>query len=166
MIEGNQIFIRPIQLTDAAEMLDWENNPELWKVTETPGPFLLSDIENFIKTSNDLFQHGQMRWIICEKTTLRKIGALDLFDYSAFEKTAGIGILIANPSDRKKGAAHEAISILIPKLRNTFRIEKLHCMIHADNKASIRLFEKNGFLKTNETSFKEKPAFYFERFTI
>jgi len=166
MIEGNQIFLRPIHLADAAIILEWENNPDLWKVSETPGPFVLSEIENFINTSNDLFAHGQMRWIICDKQSNRKIGALDLFDYSAFEKSSGIGILIADISDRGKGIANEAISALIPHLRNTFKIEKIHCMIHTDNAASIRLFEKNGFKKTSETSFKEKSAYFFERFTV
>lgn len=166
MIEGDQIILRPIHLADAATVLEWENNPELWKVTETPGPFVLSEIENFINTSNDLFAHGQMRWVICDKISHRKIGALDLFDYSAFEKTSGIGILIADRSDRRKGFANEAISLLIPHLRTTFRIEKIHCMIHSDNEASIRLFEKNGFIKTNKTSFKEKSAYYFERSTV
>jgi diamine N-acetyltransferase len=165
MIQGNQIYLRPIHLEDAPVVLEWENNPELWKVTEAPGPFVLSEIENFIKNSNDLFEHGQMRWIICDKMTQRTIGALDLFDYSAYQKTTGIGILIAHPLDRKKGAANEALSLLIPVLRNTFRVEKIHCMIHTDNIASIRLFEKNGFVRTNETSFKEKSAFHFERFT-
>jgi hypothetical protein len=44
---------------------------------------------------------------------MRTIGSIDLFDFDHFHGRAGVGILIADPADRKKGYASAALACLV-----------------------------------------------------
>jgi len=158
MISGTSIFLRPAVREDAKVILEWENNPEFWPVTETPGPFEINDIRNFIKNSSDLFGSGQLRMLICLKKDGSPIGALDLFDFNAKEAKAGIGILIGNACHRNKGIATEAINTLLGAMYTNLRLKKLECLIFPDNLPSIKLFEKCAFKASGVVHYKNKKA--------
>jgi len=74
------------------------------------------------------------------------IGAIDLFDFDPVHLRAGVGILIQEEF-RKKGYASEALSLLIRYSFSILGLHQLYTNITPNNKASIRLFEKNGFIK-------------------
>lgn len=160
MIKGQRIYLRPVAMRDVDIVLRWENNPEFWEVSSTPGPFTRSEIAEFIRSSVNVFQQNQMRWMICLNDD-SPIGALDLFDFDQKEKSAGIGILIANGDDRKKGYANEALNEFIKFANNTLRFKKLHCIIYLDNEDSIKLFERNRFKTTGLSYFKEKKVYRY-----
>src|SRR5688572_1960712 len=80
MIRGQSVYLRPALPEDALTILEWENNPVFWHVTETPGPFTLQEILRFINDNSDLFVSGQIRLLICTINDNRKVGMLDLFD--------------------------------------------------------------------------------------
>lgn len=162
MIPGKNIYLRPVSIKDVNYILDWENDPELWEVTSTPGPFNKSEILDFIKSSSNVFEQNQMRWMICLNELDTPIGALDLFEYSAIKKSAGIGILIGNKSMRGKGLAHESLASFISYTFTTLPIDKLYCMVHLDNIPSLRIFEKNNFTKTGVRYFRNKKAVQME----
>jgi diamine N-acetyltransferase len=162
MIPGKNIYLRPVSIKDVNFILDWENDPELWEVTSTPGPFNKSEILDFIKSSSNVFEQNQMRWMICLNELDTPIGALDLFEYSAIKKSAGIGILIGNKSMRGKGLAHQSLASFISYTFTTLPIDKLYCMVHLDNIPSLRIFEKNNFTKTGVRYFRNKKAVQME----
>lgn len=162
MIPGKNIYLRPVSVKDVNFILEWENDPELWEVTSTPGPFTKSEILDFINSSTNIFEQNQMRWMICLKELDTPIGALDLFEYSSVKKSAGIGILIGNKAMRGKGLAGESLSSFIKYSFSTLPINKLHCMVHMDNIPSIKIFEKNKFIKTGIRYFRNKKAVQME----
>ncbi|MCC6600428.1 MAG: GNAT family N-acetyltransferase [Crocinitomicaceae bacterium] len=158
MISGRFIYLRPVTQEDAEQILEWENDPEFWPITETPGPFVIQDIRRFIERSSDLFGYGQIRLVICTKREDHKIGMLDLFNLNTTRQSAGVGILVAENSYRNKGIATEAISILINSMYQFFYLKSLECLVFHDNTASIHLFEKCGFTIVESTVFKNKKA--------
>jgi diamine N-acetyltransferase len=162
MIPGKHIYLRPVSLKDVNYILEWENDPELWDVTSTPGPFTKSEIIDFINSSTNVFEQRQMRWIICLKELDTPIGALDLFEYSAIKKSAGIGILIGDKSKRGKGFAGDSLNSFIDYTFSTLPIDKLYCMVHMDNLPSLKIFEKNNFTKTGIRYFRNKKAVQME----
>ena len=85
-----------------------------------------------------------MRLIICD-TTNKPVGCIDLFDFDPNHLRAGIGILISEKSDRKKGYASEALEILIEYCFLSLNLHQLYCNIGIDNEASVMLFQKHGF---------------------
>lgn len=163
MIVGETIYLRPVLARDLRVILEWENNPEFWPVTGVPGPFTEQDIHEFIQNSKNVFEDNQMRWMICSKRDDQPIGALDLFEYDAATKSVGIGILIAEIHNRKRGFAHQAIEIFATFAAESLGLKRLNCLIHVDNLPSIRLFEKSGFTAHGAQFFKNKRAIKFTR---
>jgi diamine N-acetyltransferase len=163
MIVGETIYLRPVLSSDLRIILEWENNPEFWPVTGVPGPFTEEDIHQFIQQSKNVFEDNQMRWMICSKRDDQPIGALDLFEYDANNKSVGIGILIADHRNRKRGFAHQAIEIFAKFASESLGLKTLHCLIHVDNLPSIQLFEKAGFSPRGAQFFKNKRALKFTR---
>jgi diamine N-acetyltransferase len=162
MIVAEDIYLRPVSMRDFHIIHEWENNPEFWPVTGTPGPFSEEDIEEFIRTSGNLFSHHQMRWIICSKRDDQPIGALDVFEYNAIDRTAGMGILIAEKRNRKRGFAHQAISVFCKFAFETLHLNSLHCIVYLDNTSSIKLFEKNKFQAKGISYFKNKKTIRYQ----
>lgn len=138
-------------------ILDWENNPDFWEVTENEGPFSLDDIKYFIENSNSLEDSGQLRYMISTHSG-RIIGAIDLFDFDPLSRSAGIGILIAKPEDRSKGFASDALLTLIRHSRSGHLLKQLHCIIYPSNIASIKLFSRCGFKHSGISTFKDKEV--------
>jgi diamine N-acetyltransferase len=163
LIASHKIILRPVEKADSSQILLWENDPELWSVTENEGPFTLQQIESFIEDNCDFEANGQTRWMIMDLSE-RTIGCIDLFDYDLISASTGIGILIASPKDRKNGFAFDALMTIMEYLGKRNKLKRIQCLIHDDNENSIRLFEKIGFKKSGPSFIKGKKAhqyFYF-----
>lgn len=142
-IGNNSISLRSINVNDTDIILHWENDKENWKVSNTTEAFTRENIYEFIaKSSNNINVEFQLRLMI-EKDGIT-IGAIDLFDFDAQHKRAGIGILI-DKDYRNNGYASKAINIAIDYCKNVLFIHQLYCNIHTDNTISIKLFESLGF---------------------
>jgi diamine N-acetyltransferase len=76
---------------------------------------------------------------------VRTIGTIDLFDFDPYHLRAGVGILIGDKSERRKGYAFEALRNFIQYSFNILQLHQLFCNITPDNKESLNLFKKCGF---------------------
>jgi diamine N-acetyltransferase len=79
----------------------------------------------------------------CE--TENTVGSIDLFDFDPIHQRAGLGILIASPSDRRQGYACKALLQMIEYCRKVLFLHQIYCNIATRNTASIQLFQKAGF---------------------
>jgi diamine N-acetyltransferase len=77
----------------------------------------------------------------------KPIGTIDLFDFDPFHKRAGLGILIANEKQRRKGYASMALKCLINYCFTTLQLHQLYCNILENNNESMDLFTKLGFTR-------------------
>ena len=75
------------------------------------------------------------------------VGSIDIFDFDPQHCRFGIGILIYEESDRRKGYAKEAIEAIVEYGHNTLNLKQIWATIAVDNIASIALFESCGFSK-------------------
>jgi diamine N-acetyltransferase len=159
-IRGSKTTLRPVHMDDLNIIYNWENNPEFWGISEHSGTLTKNEIQEFIEISQDLEKDGQMRWMI-QDLDGTVIGALDIFDFERLARSAGIGILIGESEDRRKGLAHDALNAFLEFQRSNGEIRQLICLIHKSNEASIALFVKNGFVKKGTKYFKGKEAVTF-----
>ena len=162
MINGSHIFLRELQLTDVDVVFKWENDPENWKVSGTTKPFTKVEIETFVNAKHDLALNEQIRYVICLQNSNIPIGTIDLFEFDGYKKTVGIGILIAENTQRRKGIATEALNLIVGYYRNELSLVNLFCNIQKDNTTSIRLFEKCGFQFIEERILFENKVNYYE----
>lgn len=148
MLIGQKIYLRTIEPCDAALLLQWENNPKNWAVSNTLVPFSEHLILQYVNSAQDIFETKQLRFIICLKENDKPIGTIDLFEYDPLNRKAGVGVLIDDISERNNGYADEAVKLMIKYGFNRLNLHQLFCHIFESNEHSVKLFEKNGFEKT------------------
>ena len=143
-----KINLRALEPEDLELLYNWENNDSYWVVSNTFTPFSKFTLKRYLENSHkNIYETGQLRLmidIIAEKKT---IGTIDIFDFDPFHKRAGIGILIADEPQRRKGYASMALKCLIEYCFNTLLLHQLYCNILANNCESIDLFKKLGFIQ-------------------
>ena len=144
-LKGQHIQLRAIEPSDIDVLYQWENDAETWMVSNTQSPFSRFVLEQYITSSHqDIYSVKQLRLIICNEEN-KAIGSIDLFDFDPNHLRAGVGILIAEKADRKKGYASEALSLLMDYCFSVLNLHQLYCNITIDNEPSILLFQKHGF---------------------
>lgn len=143
-----KIMLRAIEPSDIDLIYLWENDCEIWEVSNTLVPFSRYTLEQYILSaaSSDIYSAKQLRLMIDlqENDTLKTIGTIDLFDFDPHNSRAGIGILI-DEKERGKGYAGQALEKLIDYAFNTLQIHQLYCNINQKNKRSLDLFQNAGF---------------------
>ncbi len=144
-LKGQHIQLRAIEPSDIDVLYQWENDTETWMVSNTQSPFSRFVLEQYITSSHqDIYSVKQLRLIICNEEN-KAIGSIDLFDFDPNHLRAGVGILIAEKADRKKGYASESLSLLMDYCFSVLNLHQLYCNITIDNEPSILLFQKHGF---------------------
>lgn len=168
-ILGNKtISLRAPEPEDLDLLYIWENESSIWHLSGTLTPFSRYVLKLYLeKAGDDIFQAKQLRLIIQLNSNHRPVGAVDLFDFDAHHMRAGVGILIADPSDRRHGYAREALETLTSYCFRVLNLHQIYCNIAAGNQASIRLFEEAGFIECgrkkdwlyNENRFEDELMF-------
>lgn len=143
-----KVALRPVEPDDIDLLYQWENNMEIWNVSNTRTPFSRFIIAEYLKESaKDIYETKQLRLII-ETLEGEPIGAVDLFDFDPYHMRAGIGILIHNAENRHHGYASDALHVIFGYAIEILGLKQLYANIAANNIVSIHLFEKTGFEKT------------------
>lgn len=144
--------LRAVELDDVDLLYEWENDIELWQVSNTMRPFSKYALENYVLNSQNesLYSAKQMRLMIDVErdNAIFTLGCIDIYDYEAKDSKAGIGIFICE-SERGKGYAKKAIEMIESLMKNIYNIHQLYAFITEDNQKSIKLFEKSGYIFTS-----------------
>lgn len=143
MIKGEKIVLRACEPEDLDLLYEWENDTTMWNVTNTYIPFTRATLRKYLDSIQDIYSDKQLRLIILQDS--KPVGMLDLFDYEPHHGRAGIGILIADSSDRGKGLATDALTALQRYSKEVLAMRILFCNVLESNRASRQLFEKCGF---------------------
>lgn len=144
-LEFGKIRFRALEPEDIDLLFEWENDAEIWEISNTFEPFSKYILAKYIKDSQrDIYESKQIRMII-ETIDGKAVGAIDLFDFDPFHFRAGVGILIRDEKDRKLGYASDSLKLLCSYATNYLRLHQLYANISEDNLASIHLFKSNGF---------------------
>jgi len=148
ILENNTISLRAPEPEDLDLLYIWENEPATWQVSGTLVPFSRFILKQYLEhAGNDIYEVKQLRLMIQLKKNHRPLGAVDLFDFDPHNRRAGIGILIAEPSDRRQGYAREALETVITYCFDVLHLHQVYCNIAAGNSASIKLFKEAGFVE-------------------
>jgi len=143
------ISLRALEPEDLELLYEWENNYKNWVISNTITPFSKYILKRYLEDSHkSIFETGQLRLMIDHEKDKTTIGTIDIFDFDPFHKRAGLGILIANESYRRKGYAAMALSCIIDYSFKTLQLHQLYCNILENNTESIELFKKHGFVQT------------------
>jgi diamine N-acetyltransferase len=148
-LESEHIRLRALEPADVELLFNWENDPDLWLISNTLVPFSKYILRQYIKNSHlDIYQTKQLRMMIDLKQgdEVDTIGTIDLFDFDPYHFRAGIGILIKEEKDRRKGYASEALKLFVDYCFRTLQLHQVYCNVSEDNDSSLKLFQKQGFV--------------------
>ncbi len=154
-----KISLRAIEPDDIELLYQWENNMEIWNVSNTKTPFSKFILaEYIIESVKDIYETKQLRLII-QNENMEPVGAVDLFDFDPYHMRAGIGILIHKEENRNHGYATDALNAIFNYALEVLGLKQLYANISAKNEVSIHLFEKAGFTQSGiKKNWLKTPA--------
>ena len=145
-MRSDKIYLRALELDDIEFLFEIENNRDFWEISHTILPFSKYYLEKYIKESNhDIFSEKQFRFVISIENKY-PVGLIDLFDFDPINHRAGIGIVI-NKTQRKKGYAIKSVKLIEDYSRKNLQIHQLYVNVRVDNKNSLDLFKKLGYVE-------------------
>jgi diamine N-acetyltransferase len=147
ILQGDGVRLRAVEPEDLELLYKWENEEANWKQSNTIVPYSKYILKRYIANSHkSLFETCQLRLMIDVPAEKKTIGTIDLFDFDLFHMRAGVGILIADQHDRKKGHASAALTSVIRYAFETLNLHQLWCNILEGNEESMSLFLHHGFV--------------------
>ena len=146
MMQSNLIRLRAVEPSDIEWIYRWENDPTIWAVSGTLVPFSRHTLSRLLDEQQfDLLQTRQQRLMIESRERGEPIGALDLFELDMIHRRMGVGILIAEAEDRRRGYAADAVQLICRYAKEVLGLHQVWCNVAADNEASLALFARCGF---------------------
>ena len=147
-LKGQNIYLRALEPEDLDFVYAVENDETIWEVSNTQTPYSKFLIRQYLENAHqDIYEAKQLRLAICKNDTSEVIGLIDLFDFDARNKRAGIGIIIQNETNRREGFGKEALGLFINYAFQQLQLHQLFANIGTENEASLNLFITFGFQK-------------------
>lgn len=146
-MRSQNLQLRALEPADVDLLYQWENNADIWHLSNTLTPFSRFVLEQYVlNAGDDIFTAKQLRLMIDLHTLdpVKTIGCIDMFDFDPINMRAGIGIMIVK-EEREKGFASESLDLILDYAFNLLRLHQLYANVIAVNTASLELFKKKHF---------------------
>jgi len=163
---GEKLYLRRPVRGDLDFYYDWYRDPEIQKYMANPhwDPNCSKDRYREIFLRKHLLTTGESQsFTICEKKEGVPVGVIVSYEIDRGSGVCEIGVLIGSSNHHRSGFATEAIKLTLRHLKDTIGITIVRCNIHPENTASIRLFEKCGFVRTGKKHEHGFELFTFKR---
>jgi len=164
-----EVALRALEPEDIDLLYKWENDMEIWEVSNTLTPFSKHQLKKYIELAQlDIYQTKQLRLIVEGTNAVGEcatIGLIDLFEFDPYHSHAGVGVMI-NEAYRNQGYALEALNLLVDYSFSQLGLHQVYANISITNTASIQLFKNAGFVLSGEKKQwkKTKDGFVDELF--
>lgn len=147
-LRGEKIYLRALEPTDLEFLYELENNTDIWEISGTVTPYSKHILKLYLKnTHKDIYEVKQLRLCICRYADHAVLGLIDIFDFDASNRRAGIGIVILENENRNQGFGSEAVSVLCRYAFGTLGLRQLYANVLEENPRSIKMFNKLKFEK-------------------
>jgi diamine N-acetyltransferase len=144
-LKNDKVSLRAMEPEDIELLYKWENDEEIWEVSNTVVPYSKFILALYIKNSDkDIYENKQLRLMI-DSSDGTTIGTIELFDFDPYHARAGIGIMIHDKNYRSTGNAMSALDLMIAYCFEKLNLHQIYANIGKDNHASIKLFSNAGF---------------------
>jgi RimJ/RimL family protein N-acetyltransferase len=148
VIYGRKVFLRPIELDDAAHIVRWRNDPEIKKWMFNQDQVTLESHLNWFGSQ----RQNRIDFVICDIENEKPIGTLNFINIK--DKKAEAGKMLGDKEYWGKGYAKEAFTLWIDFGFLDLDFDLITVKTMADNTGNIKLNEKLGFKEVNR-SFRE-----------
>ena len=164
-IEGDKIYLRPLELADIdGNYKTWLNDPEIIKYNSHGRyPISLSMLEEYVNRVT--YSESVIVLAIIHKKTNKHIGNISLQSINLIDRNAEIAFLLGEKSFWSSGIMFEAGRLMIDHGFNKLNLHRIHCGTSSENYAMQKLAIKLGMSKEGEKEdFMFKNGRYFTTF--
>lgn len=145
ILRSDSLYLRALEPEDVDYLLRWENDPDVWVVSDTIAPFSRHCIEQYVLNYDaDVWRAGQLRMMIQTDSRALPVGIVDLYNLDRAHQRGFIGIFI-EPDMRRHRYALEALNLLSRYAYAILGLRQVAAIVEVDNYASCALFEAAGF---------------------
>jgi ribosomal-protein-alanine N-acetyltransferase len=155
-IKGLLVDLRELSINDAVDisrLMTYNISKSLWQV---PYPYNVENDVNFINSCHRNFVSLKaVNFAIQYKNNLgdvnRFVGIVSLKNIDSDNKKANVGYWIGEQY-WGNGLATESVALVINYAFSVLGLEEISAYVYSENKASIRVLEKNGMTKKEEVN--------------
>jgi [ribosomal protein S5]-alanine N-acetyltransferase len=153
IITTERLILRQIASADANEILFLRSNKEVMQYLDrAPLSSQEEAVQLIEKITGSLNNNDGITWGISLKGNAVLIGTMGFWKTDKENHRAEIGYML-NPEHQQKGMMQEAITAALEYGFNTMQLHSVEANVNPNNAASIKLLEKNGFVR--EGHFRE-----------
>lgn len=140
---GSKVYLRPLDIADAATMAVWTNDPEVRRTLRLYRPQTAETEVAFIrKAAED--EHNFLLGVATVEAD-RLIGCTGIHGIDFRNRQGGFGLMIGVKDDWGKGYGTEVTALMVAHAFETLNLNRVWLQVHEFNPAGIRAYEKVGF---------------------
>lgn len=149
-LEDDILRLRAVEPEDADMMWRVETDSRQWQDNGMSAPFSRHNLREYAENYDaDPIRAGQLRLVIEDKNEGKPVGLIDLYDISASNRTAFIGVYVTEDY-RRKGYARKALDLTGIYAGTLLNLRILGAKVSSANRVSRHLFEKAGYSLSGE----------------
>ena len=158
LLETDRLVLRRIEESDVNEIFILRSDRRVMQYIERPPGKSTEDARLFIQKINELIKNNDaIQWAITLKNDPVLIGTICIWNISKENHRGEIGYALY-PDAHGKGIMQEALTEVLNFGFNILKLHSIEANVNPDNIASIKLLERNKFIR--EAFFKEN--IYYE----
>lgn len=157
----DRLLLRQITQTDVNEILFLRSDPGVMRYLDRTPAKTLEDAFVFLKSIADLEKNkSAVTWAVTLKGDSKLIGTVCYWNIKPEHYRAEVGYVL-HPDFQGKGIMQETLTAVLDYGFNVMKLHSIEADINPNNEASIKLLERNNFVR--EAYFKEN-YFYDGKF--
>ena len=165
-INGLLVKLRGLSIEDAMDishLMTYNISKSLWQV---PHPYTVENALDFIHSSKRDFKSLKaVNFAIQYKnneSVNSLVGIISVKNIDSDNNNANVGYWIGEQY-WAKGIATESVALIINYAFSVLGLEEIYAYVYSENKASIRVLEKNGMKKNEDTHEYNKTSERYEK---
>lgn len=148
MLQGERVFLRPFEPSDAKLYRRWRADPEPMALAGWTPRAPLSLAQSTARMDRLATEQGKdyYTFVICLLTDERAIGEVGLADLDRVNGSAQLGIFIGEMDEWGKGYGTDAVNAIVDFGFAELRLERIWLEVWTENPRARRSYEKAGFI--------------------
>lgn len=142
-MSNNLVHIRPIEREDLDLLFKWRNDESIF--SQLGGGYFPTSKTEMSKWMDNFSKPDKqnLRFLIQYKET--RVGFISLSNINYINGTSELGIYIGEKNFEGKGIASSSLKLIETFARDYLNLRKIKLLVNDNNKAAIKLYEKNEY---------------------
>jgi ribosomal-protein-alanine N-acetyltransferase len=147
VLQTSRLTLRAMEESDVNELFLLYSDKKVMKYLDKPPVRSTKEVLHFIREIKELEQKNEsVNWAITYKGDPELLGTICFWHIKKKDYRAEIGYLLL-PAHQHKGIMQEALAAVLNYGFNELKLRVVEANVNPDNRLSIKLLERNGFVK-------------------